>query len=48
MRIADSPHYLVQAGQLASWIEAQGEGTWWRVDGDPLLMSRTDVPVSSR
>jgi hypothetical protein len=44
LRIADSSHYLVQAGHLASWIEAQGEGTWWRVDGDPLLMSRLMFP----
>jgi hypothetical protein len=44
MRIADGPHYLVQAGDLASWIEAQGGGIWWRVDGDPLLMSRLMLP----
>jgi hypothetical protein len=44
MRIVDGPHYLVQAGHLASWIEAQGEEIWWRVDGDPLLMSRLMFP----
>ena len=44
VRIAESPHYLVQAFNLASWIEDQGDETWWRVDGDPLLMSRVAFP----
>ena len=44
MRIADGPHYLVQAYNLASWVEDQGEDIWWRVNGDPLLMSRVMFP----
>jgi hypothetical protein len=44
LRIAAGPHYLVQADQLALWVEAQGEETWWSVDGDPLLMSRVRFP----
>ncbi len=44
LRIADGPHYLVRADNLAAWIEDQGDGTWWSVDGDPLLMSRLAFP----
>ncbi len=44
VRIADRPHYLVQAYNLATWIEGQGEETWWRVDGDNWLMSILQFP----
>ncbi len=44
VRIADRPHYLVQAYNLATWIEDQGEEIWWRVDGDNLLMSMLQFP----
>ena len=44
MRIADGAHYLVQAYNLASWVEDQGEDIWWSVDGDPLLNSRVMFP----
>ena len=44
LRIAEGPHYLVQAEHLASWIEDQGEETWWSVDGDPVLNSRVRFP----
>jgi hypothetical protein len=44
LRIADGPYYLVQARNLAAWIEDQGEEIWWRVDGDPLLMGRLMFP----
>lgn len=44
VRIAEKPHYVVQAYNLAAWIEDQGDETWWRVDGDPLLMGRLESP----
>lgn len=44
LRIVEGPHYLVQAGQLASWVEDQGQEIWWRVDGDPLLNRRVMFP----
>jgi hypothetical protein len=44
LRIAEGPHYLVQADHLARWVEDQGEEIWWSVDGDPLLMSRQRFP----
>jgi hypothetical protein len=44
VRIADRPHYSLYAYNLASWIDDQGEETWWRVDGDPLLMSSLEFP----
>ncbi len=44
VRIADRPHYLVQAYNLAAWIEDQGEEIWWRVDGDNRLMSMLQFP----
>jgi hypothetical protein len=43
-RIADGPHYRVQAQTLAAWIEQQGTSTLWRVDGDPVLMSNLEFP----
>jgi hypothetical protein len=44
VRIIERPHYRVEARDLAAWIDDQGEGTWWRVDGDPLLMGLLDLP----
>lgn len=36
-------HYLLDPKDLAQWLDAQ-EGTWWAVDGDPLLTSRMSFP----
>ena len=43
-RVSDKPHYRIEAYNLATWIEDQGEDTWWSVDGDQLLMSRLSFP----
>jgi hypothetical protein len=43
--VQEQPHYVVQAWNLASWLEDQGEDVWWTADGDPLLMSRVQLPA---
>ena len=42
--IRAGPHYEVAAGELAAWLEQQGEDRWWTVDGDPLLTGRLAFP----
>lgn len=44
MSIENEPHYRISASELASWLERQDEGSWWSVDGDPLLMGEVDLP----
>lgn len=44
MRINEMPHYSVSSDILATWIEQQGDGMWWNVDGDPELESRLEFP----
>ncbi len=44
MSIEDAPHFVLQAKELAAWIEKQGTDRWWNVDGDPLLTGRLDFP----
>lgn len=36
--------YELPAGELAAWIERQGDTSWWTVDGDPLLTGMQSVP----
>lgn len=45
--VAEQPHYVVQAFNLADWLENQedSEDIWWTVDGDPMLMSRMEFPA---
>lgn len=44
MPIKDEPHYTINASELADWLESQGSGLWWSVDGDPLLMGDVSFP----
>lgn len=44
IHIRDLPHVRVRAGELAAWLEAQDEESWWTVDGDPLLTGRVAFP----
>jgi len=39
-------HYIISSEELARWLESQ-PGTWWLVDGDPLLTSRIGFPCPS-
>lgn len=45
VRVLESPHYRIEAFNLAAWLEDQGEEPWWTVDGDPILMSRLEFPA---
>ncbi len=47
LRIRDLPHFRLRASDLAAWLEAQGEESWWSVDGDPVLTQRLDFPCPS-
>ena len=42
--ISAGPHYELPSTELANWIEAQGLGCWWNVDGDPRLTSLVSFP----
>jgi uncharacterized protein (DUF433 family) len=44
MSIKEEPHYTIDAGELATWLERQGADLWWSVDGDPLLMGDVSLP----
>ncbi len=44
MGIRDEPYYTVPAGELAAWIEQQGDDTWWNVDGDSILTGILSFP----
>ena len=44
MGIPDEPYYTVPAGELAAWIEQQGDDTWWNVDGDSILTGILSFP----
>ncbi len=37
------PHIVIPSRKLAEWLDDQ-PGTWWSVDGDPLLTSELDFP----
>src|SRR5437868_5457447 len=39
-------HYVISSEELARWLESQ-PGTWWLVDGDPLLTSTIGFPCPS-
>jgi hypothetical protein len=34
---------IISSQELAKWLDSQ-PGTWWSVDGDPLLTSDVDFP----
>jgi hypothetical protein len=36
-------HIVIPSRKLAEWLDGQ-PGTWWNVDGDPLLTSEVDFP----
>lgn len=36
-------HVVVSSRSIAEWLDGQ-PGTWWNVDGDPLLTSEMDFP----
>ena len=36
-------HIVIPSRKLAEWLDSQ-PGTWWNVDGDPLLTSEVDFP----
>jgi hypothetical protein len=48
MSIKDEPHYTISASELADWVEAKGAGSWWSVDGDPLLMGEVPFPCPAK
>jgi hypothetical protein len=39
------PYYTIEAKELADWLDEQG--SWWIVDGDPVLMSHVDFACPS-
>lgn len=47
MAIQEEPHYELPALELAAWLDLQGRGSWWSVDGDSLLMGRVSFPCSA-
>ena len=47
MAIQDEPHYELPARELSAWLDRQGQGSWWSVDGDPLLMGRVSFPCAA-
>src|SRR5262249_43052720 len=36
--------YEIAASELAAWLEQQGPGSWWSVDGDRFLSERVSFP----
>ena len=46
MSVLGQPHYEIPAIELALWLERQGAGSWWTVDGDPSLMENISFPCS--
>jgi len=46
--IRGGPHYELPAAELAAWLEQQGPGRWWSVDGDSLLTGRLTFPCPAR
>ena len=42
--ILDLPHYRLSSSELARWLVAQPDESWWSVDGDPFLMERLRFP----
>lgn len=44
MSISNGPHYELSSTELAKWVERQGAGKWWAIDGDPYLNSRVPTP----
>ena len=47
MKTQDSPHYEVPSTELARWLEQQGPGCWWSIDGDPFLTGFISFPCPS-
>jgi hypothetical protein len=41
------PFAVIDAQELARWVDAQPE-TWWTVDGDPLLTAELDFPCPAQ
>ena len=44
--VTEFPHFIIEANELATWIESQ-EDIWWNVDGDTNLMSKLNFPCPS-
>jgi len=44
MNMQSEPHFEVPSAELAAWIDMQGTGVWWNIDGDPLLTDRLTFP----
>ncbi len=44
MSVLSQPHYEIPASELALWLENQGIGSWWTVDGDWNLMENISFP----
>lgn len=44
MSVRTEPHIRVNADRLATWLLGLRGGTWWSVDGDPLLTERLSFP----
>ena len=42
--ILNGPHYEISSSELAIWLEKEAAGSWWNVDGDPLLTGRLSFP----
>jgi hypothetical protein len=41
--LTEHAYYLIGSDELAGWLDAQ-QGTWWFVDGDPVLTAELDFP----
>ncbi|HVA45049.1 MAG TPA: hypothetical protein VNH11_01575 [Pirellulales bacterium] len=44
VHIIERPHYRLEARDLATWIDRQGESVWWSIDGDHLLAGQVHSP----
>ena len=42
--ISNGPYYEISSSELAIWLETEAAGSWWNVDGDPLLTGRLSIP----
>jgi hypothetical protein len=45
MGIESGPHFELASKDLARWLDERAKGTWWSVDGDPVLTGRLSFPA---
>jgi hypothetical protein len=44
MSTPPEPHTTLAAADIADWLDRQGQGSWWAVDGDALLTGLVSFP----